>query len=70
MITGVAEDQRRQALGVVCPNTLFPYVREALDNLVVRGGFPPLNLAPINFEAAFSQAMQQAETQASPEVKH
>jgi preprotein translocase subunit SecB len=38
---------------------LFPYAREAIDNLVVKGGFPPLMLAPVNFDALYRQAMEQ-----------
>jgi len=49
-----------QTLGIVCPNILFPYAREAVDNLVTRGSFPALMLAPVNFEALYMQAMQQA----------
>ena len=58
-INGADETQLRQVLGVFCPNTLFPYVRENLDNLVVKGGFPALHLAPVNFEALYAQAVQQ-----------
>ena len=45
-------------LGSYCPNMLFPYAREAISNLVNRGTFPPLNLAPVNFDAIFAAYMQ------------
>jgi len=45
-------------LGIACPNILFPYVREVISDLVVRAGFPPVILSPVNFEAIF-QAQQQ-----------
>jgi len=48
-------------LGVTCPNILFPYVREAVSDAIVRAGFPPFLLAPVNFEALFQQRMQQAQ---------
>jgi preprotein translocase subunit SecB len=48
----------------VCPNTLFPYVRETVDSLVVRGGFPALHLAPVNFDAAYADALKQQRDQA------
>ncbi|MBT8149672.1 MAG: protein-export chaperone SecB [Pseudomonadales bacterium] len=59
-IAGFDEQQMAHVLGAVCPNFLFPYAREAVDSLVVRGGFPPLSLAPIDFDALFrnSQAQQ------------
>ena len=68
-ITGVSEDQLRHVLGVFCPSTLFPYVRESLDGLVVKGGFPALQLAPINFEVLYAQAMQQ-QAQQNQDVTH
>lgn len=52
------EDQMRQLLGSYCLNILFPYAREAVSDLVVRGGFPPLYLAPVNFDALYQQHMQ------------
>lgn len=45
-------------LGAFCPNILFPYAREALDNLVTRGSFPALMLSPVNFDALYAQEMQ------------
>lgn len=45
-------------LASFCPNTLFPYAREAVSNLVNRGTFPQLNLAPVNFDALFAQYLQ------------
>ncbi len=48
-------------LGIACPNILFPYVREVISETVVRGGFPPVILSPVNFEAIYqSQREQQA----------
>lgn len=63
-MTGIPETQMRQVLGTVCPNVLFPYAREAIDSLAVRGSFPPLMLAPVNFDALFAQAMKQAQEKA------
>lgn len=45
-------------LGIACPNILYPYVREAISDLVTRGGFPPVLLAPVSFEALYAQRMQ------------
>ncbi len=61
---GLPDDLAHRTLGTFCPNTLFPYVREAVDSLVVSGGFPPLRLMPINFEMAYEQALRQAQEQA------
>ena len=57
-INGLDEAAMRHTLGAFCPNILFPYAREAIDNLVLRGSFPPLMLAPVNFDALYAQAEQ------------
>ncbi len=67
-VNGIEEPQLRQVLSTVCPNILFPYAREAIDNLVVRGSFPPLMLAPVNFDALYQQALAQQEQPAQPTV--
>ena len=63
-ITGVEGPQLQHLLSTMCPNILFPYLREAIDSLAARGGFPPLMLPPINFEAVYAQAMQEAKSKA------
>lgn len=64
VIGNMPEQQVAHMLGAFCPNTLFPYAREAVSNLVNRGTFPALNLSPVNFDALFAQYMQQAQQQA------
>ena len=54
-----------QVLHTMCPNILYPYAREAVDNLVVKGSFPALMLAPINFELLYAQQKEQQQKQAS-----
>ncbi|WP_299083837.1 protein-export chaperone SecB [uncultured Paraglaciecola sp.] len=49
---------KAQMIGAFCPNTLFPYARETISNLVNRGTFPPLNLAPVDFNSVFAAYMQ------------
>lgn len=65
-IGNIPDAQRAHTLGSFCPNMLFPYARETISNLVNRGTFPPLNLAPVNFDAIFAAYVQkrQAEAQA------
>ena len=64
LVKGLADEELHRTLGAFCPNILFPYAREAIDNLVLRGSFPPLMLAPVNFDALYLQAKEQAEQQA------
>lgn len=46
-------------LGIACPNILFPYAREVVSDVVVRAGFPPVVLNPVNFESIYAQQQQQ-----------
>ena len=65
-ITGLEGERLDHTLGAFCPSMLFPYARECIDNLVNRGSFPPLMLAPVNFDAMYLQNKQrkeQADTQ-------
>ena len=65
LIAGVPDEQLTQLVGAYCPNILFPYIREAVSDLVNRGSFPQLLLAPVNFDALFAQAQQQRAEQAA-----
>jgi len=59
LISSLPNEQLRQMLGSFCPNILFPYVREAISDIIVRGGFPQLLLAPVNFDALYTQHLQE-----------
>jgi preprotein translocase subunit SecB len=52
-------------MAVTCPNILFPYLRETVSDLAVRGGFSPVLLNPISFEALYQQQKQQAQAASS-----
>ena len=60
-ISGMDEANLNGMLGSFCPNILFPYAREAISDLVTKGGFPQLLLAPVNFDALYAQHLQQSE---------
>ncbi len=62
LIKGLDAASMAQALGAFCPNILFPYAREALDNMVVRGSFPALMLQPVNFDALYAQELARMQT--------
>lgn len=57
-MAGFADAERGQMLGSFCPNILFPYAREAISDVVAKGGFPQLLLAPVNFDALYAQHVQ------------
>ncbi len=66
-IKGFTDADINYLLGVHCPNILFPYAREAVSDLVIRGGFPPLLLEPVNFEAMYLEHLQQQEQADAPQ---
>ena len=70
-VQNVPEQDLEPILSVACPNILFPYARETISSLVNRAGFPPMLLAPVNFEAIYQQRMidrQQQQTHPSGEI--
>lgn len=71
-LRNVPPEQIDALLGIACPQILFPYLREAISDLVVRGGFPPVLLSPVSFEALYMQRTQQQAGQergAAPQIE-
>jgi len=70
MVSGLEQTMLAQVLNTHCPTVLFPYARAVVDDMAVKGGFPPLMLPPVNFEILFQQALAKraasAETQTQP----
>jgi preprotein translocase subunit SecB len=64
-IRNVPTNELEPILGVMCPNILFPFLREAVSDVAVRGGFTSILLNPINFEGIYQQQKQQ-QAQAAP----
>ena len=62
LIQGLDEASKGHALGAFCPGLLFPYARETIDSLVVRGSFPALMLAPVNFDALYAQELERMQS--------
>lgn len=69
-IRNVPAENIEMIVGITCPNILFPYARESVSDLVVRAGFQPVLLNPINFEALFAQHKQQEAAQAEAPATH
>jgi preprotein translocase subunit SecB len=68
-IRNVPQDDLQPILGIACPNILFPYARETVSDSINRAGFPPVILAPVNFEALYQQRNQAAQAPESPTVQ-
>jgi len=64
-VRNILQAEIEPVLAVVCPNILYPYLREVVSDVVIRAGFAPVMLSPINFDALYQQKKQQA-----PEVTH
>jgi preprotein translocase subunit SecB len=57
-LRGFSGQQLDHVLGAYCPNALFPFARETIASMIGKGGFPPLLLSPINFDALYVQRLQ------------
>jgi preprotein translocase subunit SecB len=62
-LSGFEDHEMGPMVGSFCPNILFPYAREVVSDLVSKGGFPQLLLSPVNFDALYSQHLQQLQQQ-------
>ncbi len=67
LIEGLNPQQLAQTLGAFCPNLLFPYARETVDTMVVKGSFPALMLQPVNFDAIYAEAVRRKQQAAASE---
>src|SRR3989338_2863387 len=70
LIQGLDPASMSHTLGAFCPNILFPYARETLDSLVLRGSFPALMLAPVNFDALYAQELQRMQQAGEAATAH
>ncbi len=66
-ISGFNEQEQDYLLGSQCMNILFPYAREVVSDMTTRGGFPPLILSPVNFDALYQQHIQARKEKAAKE---
>jgi preprotein translocase subunit SecB len=57
-ITGASLEDLKRLIGSFCPSVLFPYAREAVSDLITKGGFPGFLLPLVNFDALYAQASQ------------
>jgi preprotein translocase subunit SecB len=63
-IRNLAQEQLGQIMGIACPQIVYPYLRGNVADLIQRGGFPPVHLSEINFQAMYEQ--QQADAAGAP----
>jgi preprotein translocase subunit SecB len=68
-IRNLPQEQMGAILGIACPQIVYPYLRGNVADMIQRGGFPPVHLAEINFQAMYEQQQAQAAAQTSPITK-
>lgn len=59
-IRNLPQDQMGPIMGIACPQIIYPYLRGNVADVIQRGGFPPVHLAEINFQAMYEQQQAQA----------
>jgi preprotein translocase subunit SecB len=69
-MTGHRDEQMGPLVGSYCPNILFPFAREVVSDVVQKGGFPQIVLAPVNFDALYMSQMQRAQQAAQAQQTH
>ncbi|MEM7561758.1 MAG: protein-export chaperone SecB [Pseudomonadota bacterium] len=69
-INGFDDKELQYILSCQCMNILFPYAREVISDMTVRGGFPPVVLSPVNFDALYQQHLQAQAEKAEGEATH
>ncbi|AFJ03151.1 Protein export cytoplasm chaperone protein [Methylophaga frappieri] len=74
-LAGYSDDEMGPLIGSYCPNTVFPFAREVVADMVTKGGFPQLVLAPVNFDAVYkrkldSMAQMREQSAGNPEQTH
>jgi preprotein translocase subunit SecB len=67
-IRNLPEDQMGPIMGIACPQIVYPYLRGNVADLIQRGGFPPVHLAEINFQAMYEQQQQGQDTAEAPRI--
>lgn len=69
-VRNLPPDELESVLAIICPNILYPYLREVVSNMAIHAGFTPVLLNPINFEALYQQQKQQAQAEAGTNTQH
>ena len=69
-ISGFTDEQLPILLATACPNILFPFAREVICDVVIKGGFPQLLLAPVNFDALYAQELQRRREATGSDARH
>lgn len=69
-IRNLPQSELGPVLGILCPNTLFPYAREIVSSTVMHAGFPPVMLNHMSFETVYQQRLEQQQKQPAATETH
>ena len=64
-IRNMSQEQMGPIVGIACPQIVYPYLRGNVADLIQRGGFPPVHLSEINFQAMYEQQQNAQAAQAA-----
>jgi preprotein translocase subunit SecB len=67
-VRNMPPEQMGQIMGIACPQIVYPYLRGNVADLIQRGGFPPVHLSELNFQAMYEQQLANAAGEASPAI--
>jgi preprotein translocase subunit SecB len=67
LLVNIAPADLEPVLAISCPTILYPFLRETVSDVVSRGGFPPVLLGPVAFEALYVQRLQEQQKTQQPE---
>lgn len=67
-LRNIPPEQMEMVLNIVCPNTIYPYLRSNVADVIQRAGFPPIHLAEINFEVLYQQKLAAQQQQNGPKL--
>lgn len=70
VIKNFPEQDKAAMIGSYCPSLLFPYIREVVSDLVVKGGFPQFLLQPVNFDALYQQHLSRVKSQENADTNN
>lgn len=70
MLANFEQNQLAYMLNSLCPGVLYPYAREAISDIVMKGGFPPMVLTPINFDMVYAQQVQKKQVEQQANAEH
>jgi len=65
-IRNLPQEQMGPIMGIACPQIVYPYLRGNVADLIQRGGFPPVHLSEINFQAMYEQQQSAQAAKAEP----